>query len=376
MNYKLFRRINLKTQFTVFFVFTFLFLNLHSVAYAQKLTRDFVVVLDAGHGGRDPGNLGNGFKEAEIALNTTLKVGKILENTPGIKLIYTRKTDKYLTLKQRADIANKAEADLFVSIHLNSVSSSKPYGAETFVLGTYRNQDNLEIAMRENKVILLEEDYQSVYDGFEPENPASYIGMILMQEEYHEQSIMLADFIQKEFVHKLKRLDRGVKAAGFLVLRETVMPSVLVEMGFLTNKKEGTYLNSAKGQSEMAKAIADGIIKYKNELNLHATEVIMDDLANLADGGQTFEGVEFCVQIAAGSKALETAAYNFKGLQGVEREKEGNLYKYFYGRTRDYNRVQNHLKQAKEKGYTSAYIVAFKNGKKISLNQVLKENKN
>src|SRR5699024_5653716 len=269
--------------------------------------------------------------------------------------IYTRKTDVFIPLHKRADIANKAKADLFVSIHLNAVGNAQPHGTETFVLGgSADNKKNLDIAMKENSVIYLEDDYKETYNGFDPSDPASYIGMTLMQEEYLDQSIVLADYIQKEYTNKLKRVDRGVKKAGLLVLRETYMPSVLTEIGFLTNRAEGQYLNSKKGQKEIAKSIAEGITNYKKALNYYEEESFADEIT----GEDLYENIKFRIQIGVGSKPLETAAYNFKGLEGVDRIKEGDFYKYYYGNTSDYLNIQSLNQEVKEKGFSEAFIVA------------------
>ena len=202
-----------------------------------------------------------------------LQVGKALEKRGDIEVIYTRKSDVFIELNQRAKIANEANADLFVSVHLNA-HNSQAYGTETFVLGLHKSQENFEVAKKENSVIFLEEDYEITYDGFDPNSPESYIGMALMQEEYLNQSILLADFIQKNFTHKLKRKNRGVKQAGFLVLKNAVMPSVLIETGFLTNNHEGPYLNSRNGQEKLSNAIVDAIIKYAENINLNTLESI------------------------------------------------------------------------------------------------------
>ncbi|MDR6301642.1 N-acetylmuramoyl-L-alanine amidase family protein [Mesonia maritima] len=361
----------MKTNIFQIFVLIICFTQFNFTGFAaEKPNREFVVVLDAGHGGKDPGKSTNGYLEKDIALSIILKVGKQLENMEGIKVIYTRKTDVFIPLHKRADIANNENADLFVSVHCNAASSSQAYGSETFVLGLHRSKDNLEIAMKENSVIYLEEDYEVKYNGFDPKDPSSYIGMTLMQEEFLDQSILLADFVQKQFTNVLKRRDRGVKQAGFLVLRETYMPSVLIETGFLTNNSEGKYLNSQSGQDKMAEAILEGIINYKKSLNLNAFENISSEPTSKKT--EVYENIIFKVQIAAGSTALETAPYNFKGLENVEREKEGKLYKYYYGNTSDYLLIQEKQNKAKTAGYKGSYIVAFRNGKKISVNEALK----
>ena len=229
----------------------------------QRNDGKFVVVLDAGHGGHDPGNLGNGYLEKNIALNIVLHVGRLLEANPDIKVIYTRKDDSFVDLYVRGEIANKANADLFVSVHCDS-HSSDAHGAGTFVLGLHANKQNFEIAKKENSVIYLEDNYEDRYADYDINSPESIIGLTIMQEEFLDQSIALAKMIQDNFTGNLKRTNRKVKQAGFIVLHQTFMPSVLVETGFLTNKSEGAYLNSKKGQAQIGKAIAEAILEYKN----------------------------------------------------------------------------------------------------------------
>lgn len=340
--------------------------------------KPFVVVLDAGHGGHDSGNVGNGYKEKDIALKIVLEVGSILEKQPNIKVIYTRKTDKFVDLYKRGAIANEADADLFVSVHCNA-HSSQAFGTETFVLGLHANQRNLEVAKKENEVIFLEDNYQENYAGYDPNAPESFIGLTLMQEEYLDQSIMLAGLIQNNFTNKLKRKDRSVKQAGFIVLHQSYMPSVLVETGFLTNDKEGAYLNSTRGQKEIANAIAEGVLSYHKNLGLATSkaknpEITQEEIDKAIDSTEEkiYSDYTFKVQLAASSKKLSTKPENFKGLKEITRSKENGLYKYYYGETSDYNKIELMKTFAKEKGYASCYIVAFKDGKKHKLSEVLK----
>ncbi|MBD0824501.1 N-acetylmuramoyl-L-alanine amidase family protein [Aestuariibaculum marinum] len=341
----------------------------------------FVVVLDAGHGGHDPGNMGNGYKEKDIALKIVLEVGKMIEKNPDIKVVYTRKKDVFVDLFVRGQIANKADADLFVSVHCNAHHSAA-HGTETFVLGTHRNQTNFEVAKKENSVIFLESDYEKNYSGFDPNSPESVMSILLSQEEYLDQSIQLASLIQKKFTDKLKRKNRGVKQAGFIVLHQTVMPSVLIETGFLTYREEGGYLNSSKGQREMSNAVADAILEYKHIIDGNVGEYafIEESVSNNDEAQPQVEDIHkditFKIQIAASSKALETKPYNFKGLDDISRMKEGSLYKYFYASTSDYNQIKQKEEVAKQKGYKSSFIVAFKDGKKISLAEALKTTAN
>ncbi|WP_247649166.1 N-acetylmuramoyl-L-alanine amidase [Lutibacter sp. B1] len=355
----------------------FLFSSYH-VLYAQE--KDFVVVLDAGHGGKDPGKVGyKKVKEKDIALKIVLQVGKLLEKNKNIKVVYTRKTDVFIDLWERGRIANKADADLFVSVHCNA-HHTQAYGAETWVLGTHANRQNFEVAKAENAVILLEDDYKTNYKGFDPNSPESVIGLTLMQEEYLDQSIQLASIIQNGFTSNLKRKDRGVKQAGFVVLHQTYMPSVLIETGFITNKYEGLFLGSSQGQQKFAESIYKGIVKYKEQLTLNSVESTSISVnenktqaTSVATSAEDYGDIEFKVQIASGSRKLDTKPYNFKGLKNVERIKVGNSYKYYLGKTSNYSQIKDLHQLAKSKGYTSAFIVAFKNGKKIPVNQVLKK---
>lgn len=370
----------METKFIKGFILFGIILFLPSFSsYTFDSPKPFIVVLDAGHGGRDSGNLGNGFREKDIALDVTLQVGALLEKEPGFKVIYTRKTDVFIELVDRAPVANKADADLFVSIHCNS-HHTQASGAETFVMGLSKSDKNLNTAKKENEVIFLEENYEEKYAGFDPSSPESLIGLTLLQEEYLDQSIMLAGLIQNNFVNNLKRKDRSVKQDVFWVLHHSYMPSVLVELGFLTNNKEGPYINSKKGRREMAREIANGIITYRKNLALGTTgaqnPVItkqeIDEAIETVEE-RVFEGVVFKVQVAASSKKLEPKAYNFNGLEDISRIEEDGMYKYFYGETSDYNKIELMKTFAREKGYPTSYIVAFKDGKKMKLAEILKE---
>ena len=352
----------------------------------QQSKDAFVVVLDAGHGGKDDGNRGNGYFEKHIALNITKSIGAQLAKQKDIKVIFTRKDDRFIELKKRAKIANQANANLFISIHCDAFTSPKAYGAGTFVLGLHRTKDNFRIAQKENSVIFLEDDYETTYDGFDPNNPESVISLLLMQETYQGQSIEAASTIQKSFVRNLKRKDRTVKQAGFLVLRETYMPSVLVEVGFLTNKKEGQYLNSKKGQQEMATSITRAILNYKNQLAASvssgevldkspiekATTAVVEKEEAKTTNSQAFnKGIVFKVQIAASSKMLALTKANFKGLIGLSRQKSGNLYRYFYGEVKQYKAAERLKQKAVKAGYEHAFLVAFKDGVKINISDAI-----
>jgi len=354
------------------FVSMFLFIN-QSISAQQK----FKVVLDAGHGGTDPGNLGapkSNYLEKDIVLKIALEVGKLLEKNKNIEVIYTRKDDTFIDLDVRGEIAQKSKANLFISIHCDAFTNPYAYGAGTFVLGLHENDRNFEIAKKENSVILMEDNYKEKYAGFDPNSPESVIGITMMQEEYLDQSLTIASVIQNKFSNELKRKDRLVKQAGFLVLRNTFMPSVLIETGFLTNPKEGAYLNSNKGQKEIAKAIYEGIKAYKTtyDANFVIEEAPKPIKKPAVAKSRVFKGVDFKVQIASSSRKVKTASYNFKGLKGIERVKVGAHNKYYYGKTSDYEQVKKFKEEAKDKGYVGAFIVAFKDGNKVSVLKILK----
>ncbi len=366
-------------RYSIFFAALFFLISaLTTSAFSQEKEK-FVVVLDAGHGGHDSGNRGNGYKEKEIALNVVLSVGEILEKDPRFKVVYTRKTDEFIELHERGRIANKANADLFVSVHCNS-HRSQAYGTETFVLGLHANDENFNVAKNENSVILLEDNYEANYDGFDPNSPESIIGLTLMQEEYLDQSLTLASFVQNRFKKALERKSRGVKQAGFVVLHQTYMPSVLIELGFLTNNSEGKYLNSKKGQDDMAKSITTSIIDYKESLDAiyyvpkPETPQEAGNVTAKIEGDKVYEDIIFKVQIAAGSTDIELQSFNFNGLDQLSKIKTGDLYKYFFGSTPNYTLIQELKEIAVGKGFDSSFVVAFRNNELIPLTEALKAN--
>lgn len=226
-----------------------------------------VVVIDPGHGGHDPGTLGKKSREKDVALKISLKLGEYIEkNIPGVKVIYTRKTDSYLALDERAEVANKNKADLFICIHANSLPGAPAYGTETYVMGLHKDKNNFEVAKRENSVILMDENYQERYEGFDPASPESYILFTLNQSAYQESSLKFAQKVESQFKSKVGRYSRGVKQAGFMVLWRTTMPSVLIETGFLSNSKEESYLTSDNGQDLIASGIYRAFKEYKTEI--------------------------------------------------------------------------------------------------------------
>ena len=359
-----FYKIIFKLKILFIFFTGLLVFSLNQPLHGQN--KNYTVVLDAGHGGRDPGNLGNGFKEKDIALKVALLVGEKLEKIKGNKVLYTRSKDVFIDLWKRGDVANTAKADLFVSLHCDS-HTSNAYGAGTFVLGLRGNKMNFEIAKRENAVILLEDNFRERYKGFDPNSAESVIGLSLLQEENLDKSLAIASLIQYNFSEKLKRNDRKVKQDNFQVLRETIMPSVLVELGFLTNKKEGKYLNSKKGQEQVATAIADAVKNYFHNIKMNTvtnngwTETVTNSAM-----------IEYKVQIASGKNKIATKSYNFKGLKNIERVKMGGYYKYYYGHSSAYKEAKNAQALAAKKGYSSAFLVAFKGNEKLSITDALK----
>lgn len=356
----LFKYQKISLQILNVFMTVLLFVGVSSV-FAQK-KKPFIVVLDAGHGGKDPGKIGyRGAKEKDVALNIVLKTGKELSEIPGIKVMYTRQKDVFVNLWKRGDIANDADADLFVSVHCNAHHTQRAIGSETWVLGVHANERNFRVAKAENEVILQEENHQERYQGFDPKSPTSVIGLSLEQEEYLDQSLLLATLIQEEFEKKLHRVNRGVKQAGFVVLYQTYMPSVLIETGFLTNRIEGKYLYSKAGQAQMSKSIAKSITDYYKQQQLNVADAgfteVLEEM-NTSSNSQISQKY-YKVQIASSKKKLSTASYNFRGIKNVERVKVGNYYKYYLGIFDTETQATQALQKAKAKGYTSGFVVSF-----------------
>ena len=324
--------------------------------------RKFVVVLDAGHGGKDPGYTHAGVKEKDVALQVMLAIGKKLEQHDDIEVLYTRKKDVFIELADRAKVANKADADLFVSIHCNGFHKEQANGNETWVLGLRRSSENLDVVMKENSVILLEDNYKENYNGFDPNDPSSYATGVLTQEVNMEDSINLAAMIQNNFASKVRRTNRGVKQNVFLVLRETYMPSVLVELGFITNASERKYLTSNSGQESVAESIYDGVVSYIKNRDVNFTEIKSNKTSNVAVVQPVSTNAVYKVQIAAGSKSIEPRSNNFKKLPQISIEKEGNIYRYFTGETDSLEKASELRAQAVNKGYKTAFIVVIENG--------------
>jgi N-acetylmuramoyl-L-alanine amidase len=360
----------------------------------------FKVTLDAGHGAHDFGAVYNGHVEKNIALAIVLKVGKILEENPKMDVIYTRKTDVFIDLIERANIANRADANIFVSIHCNANKNTLADGTETYVMGMTKVASNLEAAKKENSVITLEKDYKQKYEGFDPNSPETMIGMTLMQEEYLDNSISMASKVEEEFAALGKKLRQGgVKQAPYMVLHKAYMPRILIETGFISNPIEGNILDSEDGQDDIANAIANAIISYKKEYfgngNLDSdydkpsrkiiekplkdtTTSVKQQLMDVPVTKKSAvnqvmpDGVIFKVQLSASINKVELDSKNFKGLKNISSSQTKNLYKYMYGETSNYEEGKKLLQEAKSKGYKSAYLIAFKDGKSISVQDALK----
>lgn len=353
----------------------------------------FVVVIDAGHGGKDGGAVRGIYKEKEINLGVALALGQLIEkNHKDVKVVYTRKTDVFIALDRRTEIANKAKANLFISIHTNSTSAktTNASGADTYILGLARSEENLEVAKRENSVILLEDDYTTKYEGFDPRSPESYIIFEFMTNTFMEQSLHLANFIQNDFKAVAKRPDRGVRQAGFLVLRKTGMPSILIELGFINNQSEASFLSTKSGQQTMASAIYSGFKKYKREFDKKQGKFVVadkeDDFSfdtkdSTAVGNTNEEQpvsnvtqepkktdltgkVEYRVQFLISIKKLSENSSSFKGLSPVTFYKDEGGYKYTYGSTTSLKEIVDIQHQVKTK-FKDAFIVKFKDGERI-----------
>lgn len=374
------------------FVNAFLPHNLYADTITEKdNTKVSVVVIDPGHGGRDPGAVIGSAREKDIVLDISMKLGKYIQtNFPNVKVVYTRTKDVFIPLHKRADIANKNDADLFISVHVNAVDHKGVQGTETFVLGQHRSEDNLEVAKKENAVILLEDDYTSTYEGFDPNSPESYIMFELVQDEYKEQSISLATEIQDQFRERAKRKDRSVKEAGFLVLRETTMPGVLIETGFISHSGERKYLMSETGKTHIASSIYRAFKKYKNDREQKSSfHLVTEDIApkpikreeetaektskpaepstnQPTSNKKSKEDLYFSVQIMALKKKLSPTPENFKGEKNIFRVDAQNISRYFSGKFNTEQQAFQEQQKLKEK-YSTAFIVAFHNNNLISL---------
>jgi N-acetylmuramoyl-L-alanine amidase len=376
----------MRRYIVVFISIIFLFSSLELVAQTfRKIDR---VVIDAGHGGKDPGTVGKHSKEKDIALSIALKVGKYIEeNLPGVEVIYTRKTDVFIELWRRPKIANEKKADVFISIHCNAAASTKAIGTETFIIGATKSERNLKIAQKENAAILYEADYEKQYDNFNPNSPESYIIFELFQSAYREQSESLARKVQSQFTNKLHRENRGVREAGFLVLVNTTMPSILVETGFLSNPTEEKYLMSESGQNEIASGIYRAFKEYKYQMEKQedgqvaiekAKQDSLDAIAKKAAAAvvsvDSIDNKEliFGVQFLTSKNVFKNGSAELKGLDHVWLYKDKDYNKYVSGKFKSIDEANAYAKKVREAGFTDAFVVAFLNGERIPKRKALK----
>ena len=355
--------------------------------YSQTGLGIKTVVIDAGHGGKDPGAVAKTkLQEKDVVLDVSLQLGKLISASfPKVKVVYTRSTYVFIGLSKRAKIANDAGADLFISIHANAAGNISAKGFESFVLGLHKSEAALEVAKWENSSILMEEDHEQKYESFDPNDPDAYIALSLRQNAFLDQSLKLAHLFQKNCVGDLKRPDRGVKQAGFLVLYKTTMPSVLVELGFLSNVEEEKFLASKNGRSSLAKELFDAFAAYKEqndkvdgtlksdlEDQSKASNVKKNDKVDFSEGNQS---VVFRVQVATSTIKLELKPFNFKGMKDVDRIQSGNKYKYIVGNYSSIEMAKIRQAEVRKIGYESAFVIAFENGKRLDLQKAIEKSK-
>lgn len=375
----------------------------------------FTLVIDPGHGGHDAGALGAISKEKNINLAVALRFGKYVEqNLPEVRVIYTRKTDVFIPLNERANIANRANADLFISVHTNALPAGKvARGFETYTLGMHRAKDNLDVAMRENSVISMEKDYQQRYQGFDPRSSESYIIFEFIQGKNMERSVDLARMIQRGVCDGANRPDKGVHQAGFLVLRETSMPGCLIELGFITTPDEERLLNNDSRVDDIARGIYEAFAKYKNKYDrsvsvpyrakdseeVNIPKIVPDQepapktravtrgkqpkreeatpeqpkrVEKKVKKAEVADAPVFKLQIFVGSRNLRKGDAHFKGETDYDSFQEGNLVKYTLGASTNYNEIYRLRKEKLDK-FPEAFIIAFKNGQKYDVNQAIRE---
>lgn len=352
------------------FLFLGVFLPFNSGQSSNLQNGKFTVVIDPGHGGKDPGAMGSVSKEKDIVLSVGQQLGKLIaQNHPDVNVLYTRNSDRFVELNQRAEIANKAHADLFISIHCNALDRRRtsPQGVETFVLGLHRSKDNLDVAKAENAVIMYEDDYSVKYEGFNPNEPESYIIFEFMANEFLSQSVYLATLVQNQLVKRSKRVNRSVRQAGFLVLREVAMPSILIELGYISNRQDEKYLKSASGQSSLASSIYEGFKEYKREYDKKSH--VFTGASN--HNGQTTQTPEvertekeYRIQFLTASRKYEKGSSIFKGLNPVDFYIDGSTYKYTYGSTTNPVTIEQTLGEVRKK-FKDAFIVEFEGGKRV-----------
>ncbi len=383
----------MKRQIIIFGILSLLFV-LSQTAFADRQGYVRTVVIDPGHGGKDPGAIGAKSKEKDIVLAIALKLGGYIEsNFDDVEVIYTRTTDEFIGLNRRAQIANENKADLFISIHCNSAANSRAYGSETFVMGLHRSQENLEVAKKENAAILYEEDYLETYSGYDPNSPEANIIFSMYQNIYLNQSLAMASLIQDQFRDRAGRHDRGVKQAGFLVLYNVTMPGILVEAGFLSNAQEEKYLMSEMGQAHIASAIFRAFRDYKNYQDQIVAQQskgngsVSSQVAEAESGfvtpgrSQSVEITEsqpegpvisFRVQFASTSEVRSANDPAFRNLDGVSFYYHEGLYKYTLGNESNIEAVGEIQQKLRTNGFEDAFIVAFKDNERIPLHEALR----
>lgn len=337
------------------------------------------ICIDAGHGGKDPGASGVKAHEKDIVLSIALKLGKLVRETyPGINVVYTRDKDVFIDLDKRGKIANDNKADLFISIHINSSTAKSPRGLETYVLGLHRSKENLEVAMKENSVIRYEKDYSVKYAGFDPTRVESYIIFSLLQNIYLEKSLSLASFVQEEMVEATKRIDRGVRQAGYLVLKDAAMPAILVEAGFISNLEEERYLCTQAAQSKIAASICAAIGKYKDAVEedikilSKPEEVAVNKVSTVHTGGGGDEnrGPFYAVQVASATSQIKNCSRLCSGETVCELVSEGR-YRYYVSQASDFEEVRKNLSKIKAK-VKDCFIIAIYKGKVIPVAEARK----
>ena len=379
MTYNKNKTIFLKRTFYIFLIIFLIYFPNSVLSQGNNFFGLKTVVIDPGHGGKDPGSPGTGrynVYEKDIALDISIRLGELIKKEfPEINVIFTRQNDQFVKLSERSQIANSNNADLFISIHCDAFTNEVASGSSTYVIGPHKNESNLKIAMRENSSILLEENFDIEYKGFEPNEPESYIALTMYQSEYIGYALDFASKVQNEFEKSSERKNRGVKQAGFLVLSRTTMPSVLIEVGFLTNKKEEDYLISKKGKNEVSSSIFEAFKKYKKNIDFLASEAYSDmsKNKNLTDSSSernkdlnNFLTVQFFA-------SKDSINFNNKNLNEdlIFNIYENNLFKYFYGKSLTYSDAKNIQNKMKLNGFFDSFIVGFINGNKTDLNKVL-----
>ncbi|HDP75731.1 MAG TPA: N-acetylmuramoyl-L-alanine amidase [Bacteroidales bacterium] len=375
---------NFLSTFNFYLVLFALSLFSANAIKAQHLSAYSVskIVIDAGHGGKDPGTVGKFSKEKDITLSIAKRVGELInQNLPDIKVVYTRTDDTFIPLDERSIIANREGADLFISIHCNAAPNKGITGTETYVMGLHRSNENLDVAMRENAVITYEDEYHEKYEGYDPNSAESFIIFTMLQNAFLEQSLDFASIIQADFKERARRPDRGVKQAGFLVLWKTSMPSVLVEVGYLSNPKEEVFLNSKEGQELIASSIYRAIKAYKqkvdaikgsNQITAKPDSLKPENTENELPTITNDNTIEFKVQIASTRTPINNKKTQLNGITKVDTLVVNGVYKYLVGGSRSYSEALEYCKVVKQR-FPDAFIVAIENGELIPIKKALEK---